>query len=87
MTEQLQLMPAAAPTVRRESLPLAQLAGFEHARPSRELIELIAELGVLQPIVVVPDGDRRYQIVEGRRRSKAVRLLTEDDRWPGPRRR
>jgi len=84
VTEQLQLLPSSAPTVRRDSLPLVQLVGFEHARPSRELIDLIAELGVLQPIVVVPDGDRRYQIVEGRRRSKAVRLLTEDDRWPRP---
>jgi ParB-like chromosome segregation protein Spo0J len=84
MTDQLQLLPSAPPTVRRKSVRLAQLAGFEHARPSRELIKLIAELGVLQPIVVLPDGDGRYQIVEGRRRSKAVQLLAEDNRWPKP---
>ena len=84
MSEQLQLLPSSPPTVRRESLPLAALVGFEHARPARELIELIAELGVLQPIVVLPDGDGRYQIVEGRRRSRAVQLLAEDNRWPKP---
>lgn len=84
MTEQLQLLPSAPPTVHRESLPLAQLVGFEHARPSRELIELIAELGVLQPIVAVTGHDTRYRIVEGRRRSKAVQLLAEDNRWPKP---
>ena len=84
MTEQLQLMPSAPPTVHRKSVRLAQLSGFEHARPNRELIELIAELGVLQPIVVLSDGDGRYQIVEGRRRAKAVQLLAEDNRWPKP---
>src|SRR5579884_1865840 len=84
MTKQLQLLPSSPPSVRRKRVRLAQLAGFEHARPSRELIELIAELGVLQPIVVLPDGDGHYQIVEGRRRSKAVQLLAEDNRWPEP---
>lgn len=84
MTEQLQLLPSDPPTVRSESVPLAQLVGFEHARPSRELIELIAELGLLQPIVVVAGRDTRYQIVEGRRRSKAVQLLAEENRWPKP---
>jgi ParB-like nuclease domain len=44
-----------------------------------QLIELIAELGVLQPIVVLPDGDGRNRLVEGRRRSKAVQVLVEDN--------
>jgi ParB-like chromosome segregation protein Spo0J len=39
---------------------------------------------VLQPIVVVTGRDARFQIVEGRRRSKAVQLLAEDGRWPKP---
>jgi len=83
VTEQLQLLPSSPPTVRRDSLPLVRLVGFEHARPSRELIDLIAELGVLQPIVVT-ESDARFEIVEGRRRSKAVQLLAEDGRWPTP---
>jgi ParB-like chromosome segregation protein Spo0J len=84
VTEQLQLLPSSPPTVCKDSLPLAELVGFEHARPTRELIELIAELGVLEPIVVVTGSDARFQIVEGRRRSKAVQLLAEDGRWPQP---
>jgi ParB-like chromosome segregation protein Spo0J len=84
VSDQLQLLPSCRPTVSSESLPLPELVGFEHARPSRELVDLIAELGVLQPIVVVSNGDGRYEIVEGRRRSKAVQLLAESDRWPKP---
>jgi hypothetical protein len=47
-------------------------------------VELIAELGVVQPIVVVSDVDDRYRIAEERRRSKAVQLLAEDTRSPEP---
>jgi hypothetical protein len=69
---QLELLPSEAPNVRRASLPLADLVGYEHASPSRELVELIAKLGLLQPVVVTGNPQTRYSIVEGRRRVKAI---------------
>ncbi len=53
MTEQLQLSPYAAPTIRKSPL-LDRLIGFEHDQPSRELVELIAQLGVLVRILSSP---------------------------------
>ena len=49
---QLRLLPGNAPAVQRASVGLANLTGYEHATPSREQVELIARLGLLQPIVV-----------------------------------
>jgi ParB-like chromosome segregation protein Spo0J len=69
------------PEVRREAISLDRLDGFEHAQPSRELRELIARLGLLQPIVVAATRGGRYQVIEGRRRAKAVHLLAEEGNW------
>jgi hypothetical protein len=81
---QLALLPPVAPSVRRAKLRVEELLGWEHARPSPRLLELIRNLGPLEPIVVADPGHhgpRRqepYPIVEGRRRAKAVALLAAE---------
>jgi ParB-like chromosome segregation protein Spo0J len=72
---QLTLLPTVAPKVRRERLPLEVIDGFEEAAPSAKLRELIRDLGLLQPVVVVPARSGRYRVVEGRRRCKAIAQL------------
>ena len=74
--------------MQRASLALDNLTGHEHATPTREQLELIAKLGLLQPIVateIAPEGHRRmYRVVEGRRRAKAIAQLADQGRWPCP---
>ena len=48
-----------------------------------ELAEDIARNGLLQPILVRPKEDSRYQLVFGQRRLLAVRRLIERQRWTG----
>jgi hypothetical protein len=84
MSGQLTLLPTTAPTVHRETLPLYSIDGFEDAAPSAKLRELIRDLGLLQPIVVVPIQCGRYRVVEGRRRCKAIAQLAETDDAPMP---
>ncbi|MGB5755518.1 MAG: ParB/RepB/Spo0J family partition protein, partial [Acidimicrobiales bacterium] len=38
------------------------------------LTESVRELGVLQPILVRPDGEERYELIAGERRWRAARL-------------
>jgi ParB family chromosome partitioning protein len=73
------MLPTTAPKVRRETLALELIDGFEDAVPSVKLRELIHNLGLLQPVVVVPARSGRYRVVEGRRRCKAIAELAEDD--------
>jgi len=82
VSDQLLLLPQTAPEVRREAISLDRLDGFEYAQPGRELCELIARLGLLQPIVVAATRGGRYQVIEGRRRAKAIQLLAEEGNWP-----
>jgi ParB-like chromosome segregation protein Spo0J len=82
VSDQLLLLPQTTPEVRREAISLDRLDGFEYAQPSRELRELIHRLGLLQPIVVAATRGGRYQVIEGRRRAKAVHLLAEEGDWP-----
>lgn len=84
MSPQLTLLPTTAPKLRRQSLPLELIDGFEDAAPSAKLCELIRDLGLLQPVVVVPGRSGRYRVVEGRRRCKALAQLAEagDVRMP-----
>jgi hypothetical protein len=84
VTDQLTLLPATAPKVRRESLPLELIDGFEDATPSTKLRELIRDVGLLQPVVVVPAPSGRYRVVEGRRRCKAIAQLAETNQVPVP---
>jgi len=72
--------PTTAPT----TLPLSAL--YTQAQPRRrferieELAESIRAQGVLQPLLVKPDGDgRRYRVIAGERRLRAAHLagLTE----------
>jgi hypothetical protein len=49
---QLELLPGEAPELRRESIALELLDGFQNAKPSAKLRELIRNLGLLQPIIV-----------------------------------
>jgi len=82
---QLTLLPSTTPNVRRENLALELIDGFEDAVPSAKLRELIRDLGLLQPVVVVPARSGRYRVVEGRRRCKAIAQLAEaDDRRMAP---
>jgi ParB-like chromosome segregation protein Spo0J len=76
---QLTLLPTTTPKVRRENLALELIDGFEDAVPSAKLRELIHNLGLLQPVVVVPARSGRYRVVEGRRRCKAIAELAEVD--------
>jgi ParB-like chromosome segregation protein Spo0J len=81
---QLELLPAGPPELRRESISLELLDGFENANPSPKLRELIRDLGLLQPIIVASGDSGRYRIIDGRRRTKAITLLAEDNQWPTP---
>ena len=78
------LLPDAAPQLRRESLPLDAIDGFADAAPSAKLRELIRDLGLLQPVVVAATRSGRYELVEGRRRCKAIAELTVEGQWPAP---
>jgi ParB-like chromosome segregation protein Spo0J len=82
VSDQLLLLPQTPPAVRRQAISLDRLDGFEHAQPSRELHELIRRLGLLQPIVVTATSGGRYQVIEGRRRAKAIHLLADEGNWP-----
>jgi ParB family chromosome partitioning protein len=84
MTAQLALLPTEAPELRHESLPLAAIDGFADASPSAKLRELIRDLGLLQPVVVVPSGSARFRVVEGRRRCRAIAQLAETGEWARP---
>lgn len=84
MSGQLTLLPSAAPELRRERLPLELIDGFADASPSAKLRELIGDLGLLQPIVVVPGRSERYWVIEGRRRCKAIAQLVDAGEWPAP---
>ena len=77
MSDQLILLPGTAPKVRRERLPLGLIDGFEDAVPSVKLRNLIRDVGLLQPVVVVAARSGRYRVVEGRRRCKAIAQLAE----------
>jgi hypothetical protein len=77
VTDQLILLTATAPKVRRESLPLDLIDGFENAAPSAKLRELIRDVSLLQPVVVVSARSGRYHVVEGRRRCKAIAQLAK----------
>jgi ParB family transcriptional regulator, chromosome partitioning protein len=79
VSRQLTLLPTAAPTVRLERLALELIDGFDDAAPGAKLRELIRDLGLLQPVVVVPARSGRYHVVEGRRRCKAIAQLAEAD--------
>jgi ParB-like chromosome segregation protein Spo0J len=81
---QLELLPARAPGVRRARLNLSDLVGFEHASPDTELVELIAKLGLLQPVVVAGSPQAPYRVIEGRMRAKAIQQLAAQCRWPTP---
>jgi ParB-like chromosome segregation protein Spo0J len=84
MTGQLTLLPTPGAELRREQIPIEQIDGFAEAQPSPKLRQLIAELGLLQPIVVVPSTRGRFRVVEGRRRAKAIAQLAEVGEWPAP---
>ena len=82
---QLLLLPDAAPQLRRESLPLDAIDGFADATPTAKLRELIRDLGLLQPVVVAAaTRSGRYELIEGRRRCKAIAELTAEGQWPAP---
>lgn len=84
MTAQLQLLPSSPPVKVVEQVVLDRIDGFADAIPSRELREQLRAFGQLQPIVAVPAGERRFRIVDGRRRAKAVAQLAEEGEWPAP---
>ncbi|MEQ6887107.1 ParB/RepB/Spo0J family partition protein [Halomonas sp. CS7] len=76
---------AAAPEERLERLPLGQLSRGKY-QPRRdiqpealeELADSIRAQGVMQPIVVRPVGEARYEIIAGERRWRAAQLAELD---------
>lgn len=72
-------------TERLERLPLSQLSRGKY-QPRRdiqpealeELADSIRAQGVMQPIVVRPIGERRYEIIAGERRWRAAQLAELD---------
>lgn len=76
---------AAAAEERLERLPLGQLSRGRY-QPRREiqpealeeLADSIRAQGVMQPIVVRPIGERRYEIIAGERRWRAAQLAELD---------
>ncbi|WP_163557898.1 ParB/RepB/Spo0J family partition protein [Halomonas sp. NO4] len=74
-------LPAAAAEERLERLPLGQLTRGRY-QPRRdiqpealeELADSIRAQGVMQPIVVRPAGEARYEIIAGERRWRAAQL-------------
>lgn len=77
--------PDAAAGERLERLPLGQLTRGKY-QPRRdiqpealeELADSIRAQGVMQPIVVRPIGDKRYEIIAGERRWRAAQLAELD---------
>lgn len=75
----------ATPEDRLERLPLGQLTRGKY-QPRRdiqpealeELADSIRAQGVMQPIVVRPIGDNRYEIIAGERRWRAAQLAELD---------
>ncbi|MFB9868479.1 ParB/RepB/Spo0J family partition protein [Vreelandella sulfidaeris] len=75
----------ATPEDRLERLPLGQLTRGKY-QPRRdiqpealeELADSIRAQGVMQPIVVRPIGDNRYEIIAGERRWRAAQLAEMD---------
>ena len=76
------LIPAAQPgSSGLMTLPLTAIApnprqprgAFEQG-PLEELAQSLREVGMLQPVVVRPVGDDRYELVAGERRFRAARL-------------
>ncbi|WP_108446433.1 ParB/RepB/Spo0J family partition protein [Halomonas denitrificans] len=76
---------AAEPDERLERLPLGQLSRGKY-QPRRdiqpealeELADSIRAQGVMQPIVVRPVGEARYEIIAGERRWRAAQLAELD---------
>ena len=75
---------------RREvrDIELARIRGnegnFYSVEGVDELADSIALNGLLQPLLVVPDGEGSYRLISGHRRCKALRQLREetgDGRW------
>ncbi|MDQ3528655.1 MAG: ParB/RepB/Spo0J family partition protein [Actinomycetota bacterium] len=76
------LIPAAGPgrsglvSLRLSTIhpnPRQPRAAFDE-RALEELAQSLREVGLLQPILVRPIGDRRYEIIAGERRFRAARL-------------
>ena len=82
MSGQLSLVPATPPEARRESLSLELIDGFADAMPSAKLKDLILRVGLLQPIVAAGPQGGRYQLIDGRRRCKAISQLAREGHWP-----
>ncbi len=81
MTDESGEAPVAAAEERLERLPLSQLTRGKY-QPRRdiqpealeELADSIRAQGVMQPIVVRPVGEARYEIIAGERRWRAAQL-------------
>jgi ParB-like chromosome segregation protein Spo0J len=85
MTGQLQLIPKAPLTFRERTLDLSQLVGYENARPRPGLVEWVGRAGrLLQRAAVTPTGEGTFEVVDGRRRTKAIELNVQSGKIPAP---
>jgi hypothetical protein len=85
MTDQLQLLPQAPLTFRERTLNLSQLVGYQNARPGPGLIAWVGRVGrLLQRAVVTPTHEGNFEVVEGRRRTKAIALNVQSGKLGAP---
>jgi hypothetical protein len=77
---QLRLLAAERVTKQRAEIPLDSLTGLGHTPPTATMADKVAELGVLEPIIVCPDTDQgRYRVIEGRRRARSAKHARDAD--------
>lgn len=75
MSKQIQLIPEKMPKGRVKSLAVADLPdGLPGPKPTKEFLDSIEQFGIVLPIVVIDHG-KKIQVVDGRRRLAAARLL------------
>jgi ParB-like chromosome segregation protein Spo0J len=85
MTGQLKLLAQAPPECSELTLHLNQLVGYHDARPRPALVEQVGRAGrLLQRAVVSPTRDGAYEVIEGRRRTKAIELNAQSGRIAAP---
>lgn len=74
-SEFAELLPRKGVTsVTAKMVQLSQIDGGGGDPPTKDFVENIHRLGILEPLVVCPEGDR-FRVIEGGRRLEAARLL------------
>ena len=58
-----------------QSIPITQIVGYENAKPKKALVKSIIDQGFLVefPVIVTPQDDGTYRLLDGRRRTAAAK--------------